>query len=99
MRLINSMLVLRTENTMFSTMDITVLHLTTGMCDFMKGNFLRVPAHRSRKRPRNKLLPVTLGNPVGNHNYIVALIQLFLFYIVGYRQGLFGLCFPRGCKF
>lgn len=36
MRLINSMLVLRTENTMFSTMDITVLHLTTGMCDFMK---------------------------------------------------------------
>ncbi len=36
MRLINSMLVLRTENTMFSTMDITVLHLATGMCDFMK---------------------------------------------------------------
>ena len=36
MRLINSMLVLRTENTMFSTMDITVWHLTTGMCDFMK---------------------------------------------------------------
>ena len=36
MRLINSMLVLRTENTMFSTMDITVLHLTTGICDFMK---------------------------------------------------------------
>ena len=36
MRLINSMLVLRTENNMFSTMDITVLHLATGMCDFMK---------------------------------------------------------------
>lgn len=36
MRLINSMLVLRTENNMFSTMDIAVLHLATGMCDFMK---------------------------------------------------------------
>lgn len=36
MKLINSMLVLRTENNMFSTMDICVLHLATGMCDFMK---------------------------------------------------------------
>ena len=36
MKLINSMLVLRTDNNMFSTMDICVLHLATGMCDFMK---------------------------------------------------------------
>ncbi len=36
MRLINSMLVMRTENNTFSTMDICVLHLATGMCDFMK---------------------------------------------------------------
>lgn len=36
MKLINSMLVLRPENTMFSTMDVCVLHLTTGICDFMK---------------------------------------------------------------
>lgn len=36
MKLINSMLVLRTENTMFSTMDVCVLHLATGMCDFVK---------------------------------------------------------------
>lgn len=35
-RLINSMLVLRTENYMLSTMDICVLHLTTGVCDFLK---------------------------------------------------------------
>ncbi len=36
MRLINSMLVLREDNTMFTTMDVCVLHLTTGICEFMK---------------------------------------------------------------
>lgn len=36
MKLINSMLVLRADNTLFTTMDVCVLHLTTGVCDFMK---------------------------------------------------------------
>ncbi|MDE7297823.1 MAG: SpoIIE family protein phosphatase [Lachnospiraceae bacterium] len=36
MKLINSMLVLREDNTMFTTMDVCVLHLATGVCEFMK---------------------------------------------------------------
>ena len=36
MKLINSMLMLRTENSMFSTMDVCVIHLASGVCDFMK---------------------------------------------------------------
>lgn len=36
MRLVNSALSIRCDTTMFSTVDICVIHKTTGMCDFLK---------------------------------------------------------------